>query len=158
MAEETTWLTQAAYDRLAGELEILVTEKRSEITRRIQEAREEGDLKENGGYHAAKEEQGKNEARIYRLKEILSNAVVGEAADPNGIVSQGTIVSVSMRGNEIEFLLGNAEIAEGTDLTVYSPTSPIGEAIIGQKVGETVSYWAPNGKEISVEILGVRAF
>jgi len=68
VADETTWLTQDAYDRLAGELEELMTEKRVEIAKRIQEAREEGDLKENGGYHAAKEEQGKIEARIFRLK------------------------------------------------------------------------------------------
>jgi len=88
----------------------------------------------------------------------LNSAVVGEAADPQGVVSQGTIVRVNMRGNELEFLLGNAEIADGSDLTVYSPTSPIGAAIMGHKVGETVSYDAPNGKEISVEILEVRGF
>jgi transcription elongation factor GreA len=158
VADETTWLTQDAYDRLSGELEVLMSEKRGEIAKRIQEAREEGDLKENGGYHAAKEEQGKIEARIFRLKNILNSAVVGEAADPNGVVAQGTVVRVSMRGNELEFLLGNAEIADGSELTVYSPTSPIGQAILGRKIGETVSYWAPNGKEIEVEILEVRGF
>ena len=158
MAEETTWLTQDAYDRLSGELEVLMTEKRGEIAKRIQEAREEGDLKENGGYHAAKEEQGKNEARIFRLKSILNSAVVGESSGASGVVEQGCVVKVNLRGNETEFLLGNAEIAEGSEITVYSPTSPIGQAILGHKVGETVSYWAPNGKEISVEILEVRGF
>jgi transcription elongation factor GreA len=158
VAEDTTWLTQDAYDRLSGELDVLMSEKRSEIAKRIQEAREEGDLKENGGYHAAKEEQGKIEARIFRLQNILNSAVVGEAAETNGVVAQGTVVRVTMRGNELEFLLGNAEIAEGSELTVYSPTSPIGQAILGRKIGETVSYWAPNGNEISVEILEVRGF
>ena len=158
MAEETTWLTQDAYDRLSGELEVLMTEKRGEIAKRIQEAREEGDLKENGGYHAAKEEQGKIEARIFRLKSILNSAVVGESSGASGVVEQGCVVKVNLRGNETEFLLGNAEIAEGSEITVYSPTSPIGQAILGHKVGETVSYWAPNGKEISVEILEVRGF
>jgi transcription elongation factor GreA len=158
MAEETTWLTQEAYDRLLAELEELVGEKRAEITKRIQDAREEGDLKENGGYHAAKEEQGKIEARIFRLQSILGTAVVGETSGTSGVVSQGSVVKVNLRGNETEFLLGNAEIAEGFDLTVYSPSSPIGQAIMGRIVGETVSYWAPNGKEISVEILDVRWF
>ena len=150
------WLTQESYDRLAGELEVLMTEKRAEIAKRIQEAREEGDLKENGGYHAAKEEQGRIEARIHRLQTILSNAEVGERTNTNGVVEPGQIVRVNLRGNETEFLLGSAEIAEGTDLTVYSPTSPIGQAILCHKTGDTVSYWAPNGKEISVEILEVR--
>ena len=150
------WLTQESYDKLSGELEVLMTEKRAEIAKRIQEAREEGDLKENGGYHAAKEEQGRIEARIHRLQTILSNAVVGERVDSNGVVQPGQIVRVNLRGSETEFLLGSAEIADGTDLTVYSPTSPIGQAIMGKKIGETVSFWAPNGKEISVEILEVR--
>ena len=150
------WLTQESFNRLSGELEVLMNEKRAEIAKRIQEAREEGDLKENGGYHAAKEEQGRIEARIHRLKTILSNAEVGESVNSNGVVEPGQIVRVNLRGNETEFLLGSAEIAEGTDITVYSPTSPIGQAIMGRKIGDVVSYWAPNGKEISVEILEVR--
>ncbi|MEO0049158.1 MAG: hypothetical protein RL556_490 [Actinomycetota bacterium] len=153
-----TWLTQDAYDRLASELEYLLTVARQDIARKIQEAREEGDLKENGGYHAAKEEQGKIEARINRLENILADAVVGNAPETHGVVEQGVIVKCLLRGNETEFLLGSAEIAEGTDITVYSPDSPIGEAILGKKVGETVSFFAPNGKQIEVEILDVRAF
>ena len=74
-----TFLTQDAYDRLAAELEYLTTTGRTEIAKRIEAAREEGDLKENGGYHAAKDEQGKQEARIRTLQELLKNAHVGQA-------------------------------------------------------------------------------
>ena len=88
MSEEATWLTQEAFDRLAAELEHLLTFGRTDIARRIGEAREEGDLKENGGYHAAKEEQGKIEARIYRLERILESAVVGEPPASHGVVQR----------------------------------------------------------------------
>ncbi|MEY4079233.1 MAG: hypothetical protein RIS80_1002 [Actinomycetota bacterium] len=155
---QPTWLTQAAYDRLAAELEELVTVARHEISKRIQDAREEGDLKENGGYHAAKEEQGKIEARIARIEEILATSVVGEAPATHGVVEQGTVVTVNLNGSENKFLLGSAEIAEGTDLTVYSPDSPIGKTILGHKVGEELSYLAPNGRQISVKIIAVEHF
>lgn len=160
MAEtpDATWLTQEAYDRLAAELEYLLTVARQDIAKKIQEAREEGDLKENGGYHAAKEEQGKIEARAARLENILANSVVGEARESHGIVEQGTIVRLNMNGSELEFLLGSAEIAEGSDIDVYSPDSPIGTAIMGAKVGDKVSFFAPNGKEREIEILEVKNF
>ena len=153
-----TWLTQAAYDRLATELEYLLTVARQDIAKRIQEAREEGDLKENGGYHAAKEEQGKIESRINRLEEILANSVVGESAKDDGVVAQGTVVSLTMNGSEMTFLLGSAEIAEGTDIEVYSPDSPIGKVILGSKIGDNVTFFAPNGKEREINIVDVKPF
>ncbi len=76
---QVTFLTQDAYDRLHNELEHLSTTGREEIAKRIEAAREEGDLKENGGYHAAKDEQGKQEARIRTLQQLLKDAKVGEA-------------------------------------------------------------------------------
>jgi transcription elongation factor GreA len=156
--DQSVWLTQEAYDRLASELEYLVTVARHEISKKIQDAREEGDLKENGGYHAAKEEQGKIESRIDRIENILALATVGDAPASHGVVEQGVVVKVLLRGDETEFLLGSAEIAEGTDLTVYSPSSPIGAAIMGKSVGETVNFFAPNGKAIEVKILEVKNF
>lgn len=155
---EATWLTQEAYDRLASELQYLLTVARQDISKKIQEAREEGDLKENGGYHAAKEEQGKIEARAARLETILANSVVGEARESNGVVEQGTVIKLSMNGSEMEFLLGSAEIAEGSEMDVYSPDSPIGQAIIGSKIGDSVSFFAPNGKEREIKILDVKNF
>jgi transcription elongation factor GreA len=157
MSEEPTWLTQEAFDRLAAELEHLLTFGRTDIARRIGEAREEGDLKENGGYHAAKEEQGKIEARIYRLERILESAVVGEPPASHGVVEQGMLITVELNGNETKFLLGSAEIA-GDDITVYSPSSPIGNAILGKKVGDSAGYKTPMGKEIVVKVLKVETF
>lgn len=157
MSEEPTWLTQEAFDRLAAELEHLLTFGRTDIARRIGEAREEGDLKENGGYHAAKEEQGKIEARIYRLERILESAVVGEPPASHGVVQQGMLITVELNGSETKFLLGSAEIADA-DTTVYSPSSPIGNAILGKKIGESASYKTPMGKEIVVKVLKVETF
>jgi transcription elongation factor GreA len=151
---EATFLTQEAYDRLADELEYLVTVARGDIAKRIQEAREEGDLKENGGYHAAKEEQGKIESRINRIEEILATAQVGDAPKAHGVVEQGLVITVDLNGSEKKFLLGSAEISD-EDVEVYSPDSPIGSAILGKKVGEELEVFLPNGKTIKVKILDV---
>lgn len=151
---EATWLTQEAYDRLADELEYLITVARGDIAKRIQEAREEGDLKENGGYHAAKEEQGKIESRINRIEEILATAKVGEAPKAHGIVQQGLVITVDLNGSEKKFLLGSAEISDDS-VEVYSPDSPIGSAILGKKVGDELEVFLPNGKAIKVKILEV---
>lgn len=153
-----TWLTQEAYDRLKAELDQLLNVERAAIAKKIQEAREEGDLKENGGYHAAKEQQGTIEARIARLNQILAHAVVGESPVTGDTVTQGMVISVELNGNETEFLLGSAEMAENTDLTVYSPDSPLGTAIIGAKIGDSLEYTAPTGKKITVKILSVKHF
>lgn len=157
MSEHETWLTQEAYDRLAAELENLIVVERVRIAKVIQEAREEGDLKENGGYHAAKDEQGRIEARINRIEEILATSVVGEAPASHGIVEQGTLVTLTLNGKEQTFLLGSAEMADA-DTTVYTPDSPIGEAIMGKKIGDKLTYEAPNGREFEVEILNVKTF
>jgi transcription elongation factor GreA len=157
MSEEPTWLTQEAFDRLAAELEHLLKVGRPDIARRIGEAREEGDLKENGGYHAAKEEQGKIEARIYRLENILATAVVGEPHSSHGVVEQGMWITVELNGSENSFLLGSAEIADD-NVTVYSPDSPIGNAILGKKIGDEASYKTPMGKTINVKVLNVERF
>jgi transcription elongation factor GreA len=148
-----TWLTQEAYDRLAAELEMLSGEGRAGVTKKIEAAREEGDLKENGGYHAAKEEQGKMEARIRQLRHMLDHAHVGSPPEgESGKVNLGMLVTVDVMGDEMKFLLGSREIDSGA-LDVYSEKSPLGAAVLGAEVGATVSYTAPSGKEISVLIL-----
>jgi len=156
---ETTWLTTDARDRLQAELDTLSGEGRREIASRIEAAREEGDLKENGGYHAAKDEQGKMEARIRTLTNLLKHATVGDSTAADGIVGPGTVVTATIAGDESTFLLGNREIiAAGSDLSVYSETSPLGQAINGLKVGTTTSYTAPNGKDISVTVTKVETY
>ena len=153
-----TWLTQEAFDRRSAELEQLSGEGRIEIAKKIEIAREEGDLKENGGYHAAKEEQGKIEARIRVLTELLRHANVGEAPTSSGVVEPGTVITANILGDKSVFLLGSREIVGDADLDVYSEGSPLGIAIMGMKVGESSSYTAPNGKSISVEILAVETY
>ncbi|MCT2294490.1 transcription elongation factor GreA, partial [Janibacter hoylei] len=154
-----SYLTQEAYERLQAELRELSGPGRVEIAKRIEAAREEGDLKENGGYHAAKEEQGKMEARIRQLKQILDTATVGEAPPDDGVVEPGMVVTVEMFGDEETFLLGSREIADGSDsIDVYSEQSPLGAGINGHKVGETVTYEAPNGKSIEVTIISAKPY
>ena len=153
-----TWLTQEAFDRRQAELDQLSGEGRLEIAKKIEAAREEGDLKENGGYHAAKEEQGKIEARIRVLTELLRTATVGEAPQSSGVVEPGTVITATVLGDEETFLLGSREIVGDSDLDVYSEGSPLGAAIIGLKVGDETSYTAPNGKSISVKILKVETY
>jgi transcription elongation factor GreA len=155
----TTWLTQESYDRLAAELEQLSGPARLDIAKKIEAAREEGDLKENGGYHAAKDEQGKIEARIRQLTELLRHATVGEAPESHGVVENGTVVTAKIAGDSTRFLLASREIASGdTDLQVYPSTSALGQAILGLEIGQKTTYTAPNGREIPVEIEQVETF
>jgi transcription elongation factor GreA len=160
MSQESavTWLTQEAYDRLSAELEELSGPGRTEIAKKIEQAREEGDLRENGGYHAAKEEQGKIEARIRQLTQLLRSAEVGSAQPSDGRVAPGTMVTATIAGAESTFLLGNREIAGDSDLDVYSEASPLGHAITGASVGDTVTYTAPNGRAITVRIERVEPY
>ena len=153
-----SYLTQEAFDRLKAELDQLSGDGRTEIAKRIEAAREEGDLKENGGYHAAKEEQGKMEARIRQLTQLLETAVIGETPADDGVVEPGMVVTALVAGDQMVFLLGSREIAGTSDIEVFSPTSPLGEAINGHKIGDSTTYTAPNGREIPVEITDAKPF
>jgi transcription elongation factor GreA len=141
------WLTQEAHDRLKAELDALVTE-RPILAAEINARREEGDLKENGGYHAARDEQAKQEGRIRQLQELMRNAQVGVSPKDDGIVEPGMVVKVAYDGDESDtetFLVGSREEGTHGDLSVYSPQSPLGQAILGAKAGDTRSYELPNG-------------
>ena len=154
-----TWLTQDAYDRLKAEHDRLSGEGRTELAKRIEQAREEGDLKENAGYHAAKEEQGKQELRINQIRQLLENAKVGEATpQTSGEVVLGSVVTVELAGEEMTFLLGSREVGESAGLDVYSERSPLGSAIVGRKPGEEVTYTAPNGKTFPVKVIDAKPF
>jgi transcription elongation factor GreA len=152
--DSLTWLTQEAYDRLKSELDHLSGDGRVEIAGKIEAAREEGDLRENGGYHAAKEEQGKIEARINQLQHILASARVGEPPRTEGVVGPGMTVTVRFErdDDEVTFLLASRE-ESGAPIDVYSPRSPLGSAISGKKVGEKATFSLPNGRSTTVEIL-----
>jgi transcription elongation factor GreA len=158
-AAATTWLTQESYDRLSAELAELEGPARLDIAKKIEAARDEGDLKENGGYHAAKDQQGNIEARIRQLTFLLRHATVGEPPAASGVVEIGTVVTAKIAGDETKFLLGSREIADdSSDIDVYPATSALGEAILGLKVGQKATYTAPNGKEISVEVVEVETY
>jgi transcription elongation factor GreA len=154
-----TWLSQDAHDRLQAELDELVAQ-RPVIAAEINARREEGDLRENGGYHAAREEQGKQEFRIRYLQELLRTARVGEAPTSDA-VAPGTVVTIHFDDDADDtetFLLGSREISSTTDLTVYSPESALGKAILGARAGQTVTYTAPSGADIKVTVVSFDAF
>ncbi|AYY14363.1 transcription elongation factor GreA [Actinobacteria bacterium YIM 96077] len=162
-SDNVAWLTQDAYNRLQEELEHLMGPARSEIAKRIEAARAEGDLSENGGYQAAKEEQGKQEARIHQLQQLLQRAKVGETPSDDGVVEPGMIVEIKFAGDDEpeQFLLGSRELAaldDSVELEVYSPQSPLGAAINGQPAGATVTYQAPNGRDVTVEIISAKPY
>ena len=154
-SENVTWLTQEAYNKLKAELEHLTGPARAEISAKIAAAREEGDLRENGGYHAAMEEQGKQELRVRQLTQLLENAKVGEAPAADGVVAPGMVVTIAFDGDEddtLTFLLASREYAS-SDIETYSPQSPLGTGVIGHKVGDDAEYELPNGKKALVKIL-----
>lgn len=159
MSANETWLTQEAYDRLSAELADRSGPVREEIKNRIAQAREEGDLRENGGYHAAREEQGKNEARINELTHLLEHAKIGAPEVEHGVVAHGMVITVHYgeADRPETFLLGLREEAATTSHTVYSPGSPMGQAILGARIGETIDYTAPNGRVLQVTIVDVTA-
>src|SRR3990170_2633054 len=141
---QTHHLSQAAYERLQEELEDLTTRGRVEIARKIEAARELGDLSENGDYHAAKEEQGKMEGRIRQLAFMLENAAIVETEAGGSSVSHGSVVGIRYDGDDdVErYLIGSIE-ERHDDLDVISPSSPLGEALLGASKGDTVEFTAP---------------
>ena len=155
-----TWLTQEAYERLKAELDHLSGPASTEISHRIGAARAEGDLKENGGYHAAKEEQGKMEARIRQLTSLLRDAKVGEPPVAEaGVAGPGMVVTVRYAdGDEETFLIGSREEAAHADVTVYSAQSPLGRALTGKHAGDSVTYTAPTGNDITVELIDAKPY
>src|SRR5699024_6543784 len=158
---QETWLTQESYDRLKAELDGLIA-NRPVIAAEINERREEGDLKENGGYHAAREEQGQQEARIRQLQELLGNANVGVAPTKSGVALPGSVVEVYYgddKSDTEKFLIATREEASADDeMQIYSPSSPLGGALIDAKVGETREYLVPSGKTMKVTLLSAEPY
>lgn len=154
---KVTWLTQDAYDRLVEELTERTEVTRSTITKTIELAREEGDLKENGGYHAAKDDQGRNEARIRELKHLLEHAQVGRPEDTvEGAVSHGSTVTIEFPGGDREtMLVASREEKAHTDLEICSPDSPLGRTLLGNQAGAKLSYELPNGRSMHITLVEV---
>jgi transcription elongation factor GreA len=157
--DAVTFLTQDAYDRLSRELDELIA-NRPAIAKEINDRRSEGDLRENGGYHAAREEQGKQEGRILQLQELLRSAKVGEAPVSEGIAGPGMLVEVRFEGDDdLEtFLIGSREESETAGVEVYSAASPLGKALTGKHEGETAQYETPAGKTMKVTLVSAKPF
>jgi transcription elongation factor GreA len=149
-----TKLSADAFERLQSELEDLRTRGRVEIARAIEAARMLGDLSENGDYHAAKDSQGKMEARIRQLEATLKNAVVVEASTDE--VGSGSVVGIRYEGDdEVErYLIGSIE-ERHDEVEVMSPSSPLGSALLGKRVGDVVEYEVPSGARLKVEIVEI---
>ena len=152
---ETHHLSRAAYDRLEAELTELTTKGRVEIARKIETARELGDLSENGDYHAAKEEQGKMEGRIRHLEALIKDAEIVEGGGTEA-VEAGSIVEIQYEGDDESerYLIGSIE-ERHSEVEVMSPGSPLGQALLGHRVGDVVDYETPTGKVLKVEIVGL---
>ena len=152
---ETAHLSKQAYERLQDELAERSGPNRKSISAAIERAREHGDLRENGEYHAAKNEQGLNEARIRQLEQMLQNAVVVGSVDGQ-VVEPGTIVEIRMEGDDqpTSYLVGSIEERHAT-LDVLSTSSPLGQALLGHGPGDTVGYEGPR-RTFQVEVLSVR--
>ncbi len=155
---ETTKLTQSTHDRLVAELEDLTTRGRVEIAQHIEAARALGDLSENGDYHAAKDAQGKMEARIRQLQAMLKHVeIVRGSGSEDGSISLGSTVTVRYDGDDEDevqrFFLGSIEERQG-DLDVVSPSSPLGQVLVGRGAGDSVEYRAPGGM-LKVHIMRV---
>ncbi len=154
-----TQLSRDAFERLSAELDDLTTRGRIDIANAIEAARALGDLKENGDYHAAKDAQGKMESRIRQLEALLKTAIVveGDVSD-TGSITPGTVVTLRYEGDDEDdtstFLVGSIE--EKGEFDVVSPSSPLGQALLGHSAGDTVEYAAPGGT-LRVEIVKLGA-
>lgn len=149
-----TYLSQDAYDRLKAELEALKTEGREQISTQIEEARSHGDLRENAEYHAAKDEQGRMEARIRQLESLLRDAHIGEPEDTD-VVRPGLVVELDVEGDEEIYLLGSRE-DQHDEAEILSADSPMGRAITGARVGDTVEFETPSGEAVKVTVRAIR--
>lgn len=154
--EVSTQLSQEAFDRLKAEFDDLITRGKIDIARRIETAREMGDLSENGDYHAAKEEQGKMDARMRQLQGIIEDAEIVEKVDTTS-VSTGSVVTIRYEGDSDTetYLLGSIE-ERREGMEIMSPTSPLGTALMGHRPGDTVEYVAPGG-HLRVAIVSISA-
>jgi transcription elongation factor GreA len=153
--EKKTLLTQNAVDRLKEELAYLEGDGRTKIIEEIAVARAHGDLSENAEYHAAKDQQGLQEARVRQIRQMLESAEIIKSAD-DGVVAPGKLVTIRHEGEEPEtYLIGSRE-ERGGEHDVLTPDSPIGKALVGRSAGETVSAKVPAG-ELKVEIVSVES-
>jgi transcription elongation factor GreA len=153
---QTHHLSQKAYDRLKAEHDELTTVGRVDIARKIEAARELGDLKENGDYHAAKDHQGQMEARIRQLASMIENCEIVEAGDGD-VVEPGSVVELRYEGDTDTELYFYGSVEErGIEHDIISPQSPLGQGLVGKKPGDQVSFESPTGAQLTVEVVSIQ--
>jgi len=152
-----THLSREAYERLQAELEDLTTRGRVDIAQTIEIARELGDLKENADYHAARDDQGRMEARIRQLQALVESAVIVDSKVGSDDVRAGSVVALRYEGDDSvdRYLVGSIE-ERRADVSVVSPASPLGQALMGHRQGDVVEYQAPGGT-LKVEIVEIES-
>jgi transcription elongation factor GreA len=153
---QTHHLSQKAYDRLKAEHDELTTVGRVDIARKIEAARELGDLKENGDYHAAKDHQGQMEARIRQLASMIENCEIVEGTDGE-VVEPGCVVELRYEGDDDtdRYFYGSVE-ERGVEHDIISPGSPLGKALVGRKPGDKVDFQSPTGANLTVEVVSIQ--
>ena len=153
---QTYPLSQQAFDRLKAEHDELITVGRVDIARKIEAARELGDLKENGDYHAAKDFQGQMEARIRQLATMIENAEILEDTDGD-LVEPGVVVELRYEGDTDteKYFFGSVE-ERGIEHDIISPRSPLGQALHGKAVGDKVDFESPTGATLTVEVVAIQ--
>ncbi len=158
MAAEIHRITKETLAKLQAEYLELTTVGRTDIARVIEAARLLGDLSENGDYHAAKDDQGKMESRIRQIDQVIRNHELVERDETAEQVQYASVVKILYEGDDVddalEYFIGSIE-EKPDGVAVASPTSPMGSALLGHKVGDHVTYDAPSGA-ITITIVGLR--
>lgn len=147
MNQETLYVTKEGLAKLKAELKELIEEKRPEVAKRILAARENGDISENAEYDSARQEQSYVEGRISELEEIIKNAKLTENEAKKDNVIVGSVVTVHIDGDEETFHIVGAPEANPLEKKI-SHESPLGQALMGKKVGDKIDVEAPVGKLI----------
>ncbi len=146
-------ITAEGLERLKGELEHLTTVRRPEIVKAIAAAREEGDLRENAGYDAARHDQAMNERRITDIEDRIRRAVIIDPTKATS-VQVGTTVTIDIDGEEETYTIVGAIEAKPAQGKI-SNESPIGKALLGRKVGDVVDIRTPasvlNARVVSLD-------
>lgn len=153
--QEPIVISQETLDKMKAEYEELTTKGRDEMALRIGTARAMGDLKENSEYHSAKDAQGMMEARIRQLKHTINHAVVREGPAGTDVVGVGVVASVKIDDDVEEYLIAASPEEKIKGLPTVTPSSPLGAALMGKKVGEVAKVQAPKGS-FDVEVVGIR--
>ena len=154
MTEKPVFLTEKGRAKLEKELEHLCSVRRPEVAQRIHLAKEEGDIMENAGYDAAKNEQAFVEGRILTIQGMLKNAQIIERHGPVGQVDLGASVTIAEQGEapEVYTIVGSAEADPSNGF--ISNESPVGQALMGHRVGDEVTVKTPGG-DFSLRIVAI---